>query len=123
MRCVAGLVDSDADLLRARHGGRHEGGGRRQRKRDEKLVHLGCTLASLNAGLRRVEMVIVSKSKLESPSKRHDSRLDSNSKPLRVHLRQSELQIWESAGRAEPRDHKRRPSRHRRVASVRAQDP
>ena len=36
-------VDSDAVLLRARHGGRHEGGGRRQRKRDEKLVHLGCT--------------------------------------------------------------------------------
>ena len=33
-------VDSDADLLRARHGGRHEGGGRRQRKRDEELVHL-----------------------------------------------------------------------------------
>merc|ERR1712138_367933 len=51
-------VDSDAVLLRARHGGRHEGGGRRQRKRDEELVHLGCTLASLNAG-RRVEMVIV----------------------------------------------------------------
>ena len=33
-------VYSDADLLRARHGGRHEGGGRRQRKRDEELVHL-----------------------------------------------------------------------------------
>ena len=39
-RCT---VDSDAVLLRARHGGRHEGGGRRQRKRDEELVHLGCT--------------------------------------------------------------------------------
>ena len=39
-------VDSDAVLLRARHGGRHEGGGRRQRKRDEELVHLICALAS-----------------------------------------------------------------------------
>ena len=39
-------VYSDADLLRARHGGRHEGGGRRQRKRDEELVHLGCCFAT-----------------------------------------------------------------------------
>ena len=40
-------VDSDAVLLRARHGGRHEGGGRRQRKRDEELVHLAMLFCKL----------------------------------------------------------------------------
>ena len=61
-------VDSDAVLLRARHGGRHEGGGRRQRKRDEELVHLGCPLSSLNAECWR--LLLTTQSNLETHRKR-----------------------------------------------------
>ena len=88
-RCT---VDSDAVLLRARHGGRHEGGGRRQRKRDEELVHLGCPLSSLNAECWR--LLLTTQSNLETHRKRHDIPLEANCRLPGVLLWQRERRNW-----------------------------
>ena len=88
-------VDSDAVLLRARHGGRHEGGGRRQRKRDEKLVHLGSTFCKSRDGLRRLECGVISRATWKLPRKRETS-LRRGTSGLRAYTYgTASFKIWE----------------------------
>ena len=96
-RCT---VDSDAVLLRARHGGRHEGGGRRQRKRDEELVHLGCAFASRDVLAQTALSDLQVIDPLRKPPRQPSGDLESNFRTPRVHLRHSEVQ---NLGQRRPR--------------------
>ena len=101
-------VDSDAVLLRARHGGRHEGGGRRQRKRDEELVHLGCTLQDEMPSTDASRGCCVTpRATLEYDGSEHRALWRATSGPRAYTYGIARFKIWESAGRAEPRDHNR----------------
>ena len=94
-------VDSDAVLLRARHGGRHEGGGRRQRKRDEELVHLAMVFCNLEMACADADSANWQcSSPLRKTRNKPSGDLQSNFRTPGVHLRQREVQIWDSARRA-----------------------
>ena len=95
-------VDSDAVCIRARHGGRHEGGGRRQRKRDEELVHLSCAYCKVQCRVLAQTSDSANwqcSSPLRKTRNRPSGDLKSNFRTPGVHLRQRDSNS-ESAGRA-----------------------